>query len=111
MTNTTLAQLIKTGEAPPIIDVRSAFEYQRDRVPGAIHIPFWAAPFRTGEIPVTEQSIVIYCEHGPRAVLAKALFSLGGVKQAVLLDGHMLGWRKAGLPIGKYLFEYLLTQQ
>ncbi len=29
-----------------IVDVRSALEYRRGHVPGAVHLPFWAAAFR-----------------------------------------------------------------
>jgi len=45
------------------------------------------------------ESIVIYCENGPRAKLAKLALRMVGFTQVVYLTGHMSSWRKAGLPI------------
>lgn len=68
-------------------------------MPGALHIPFWAVLARASEVPTPpEQPIVIYCEHGPRAGLAKAGFRMSGFERVVYLEGHMSGWKKAGLP-------------
>jgi len=33
--------------------------------------------------------------------MAKALLAIYGYRNATLLKGHMLGWRRAGLPIEK----------
>jgi rhodanese-related sulfurtransferase len=41
---------------------------------------------------------VITCEHGPRALMAKCLLAAYGYRHTTLLKGHMLGWRRAGLP-------------
>ena len=45
--------------------------------------------------------LVITCEHGPRALMAKRLLAIYGYRNTTLLDGHMLGWRRAGLPLEK----------
>ncbi|MEE9397338.1 MAG: rhodanese-like domain-containing protein [Methylococcales bacterium] len=97
-----LLQQIKTHQAPTIIDVRSESEYQSGHVPGAIHIPFWAAFSRTDDVPSpVEKPLVLYCEHGPRAGIAKLAFSLGGYDNILYLEGHMSGWKKAKLPMEK----------
>jgi len=44
---------------------------------------------------------VITCEHGPRAWMAKCLLTTYGYRGVTLLEGHMLGWRKANLPLEK----------
>jgi hydroxyacylglutathione hydrolase len=44
---------------------------------------------------------VVYCEHGPRAVLARSLFLMLGVRPVAYLKGHMSAWRQAGLPMEK----------
>jgi rhodanese-related sulfurtransferase len=41
----------------------------------------------------------MYCEHGPRAGIAKLALSLSGFENISYLDGHMTAWRKSGLPI------------
>jgi len=89
-------QLSRQCAAQPgtlVIDVRSAFEFRRGHVPGAVHLPFWAALFRfpssTPAVPV-----VLYCGHGPRAWIARLALRLRGVRQVHLLEGHMAGWRR-----------------
>jgi len=97
-----LLQQIESHQAPAIIDVRSENEYQSGHVPGAIHIPFWAAFSRADEVASpAEKPLVVYCEHGPRAGIAKLAFSLGGYENILYLEGHMAGWKKAKLPMEK----------
>jgi len=97
--NDLLAQ-IKQAQAPVIVDVRSDAEYQNSHVPGAIHIPFWSA-FTTDKLDNTEKTktVVLYCEHGPRAGIAKLALSWSGFEDIRYLAGHMTAWKKAGLPV------------
>lgn len=79
-----------------VVDVRSAFEYRRGHVPGAVHLPFWAAAFRPTPSVASSTPIVLYCGHGPRAWIAQTLFRVRGIRNVCLLNGHMAGWRRAG---------------
>ena len=93
-----LAQ-IQAGRAPLIVDVRSRAEFDAGHVPGALHMPFWAVLFRSGDIPVRQaEPIVVYCAHGPRAAFAKAALRLSGHQRILYLEGQMSAWQKAGLP-------------
>jgi rhodanese-related sulfurtransferase len=97
-----LRQSLKRQPVPEIIDVRSLGEYNNGHVPGAIHVPFWAVIARRQQINTSDQvPTVLYCEHGPRAVLARALLSMVGKEPFVLLEGHMLNWRRRGYPLEK----------
>lgn len=93
---------IEKGTAPVIVDVRSQSEYESGHVPGAMHLPFYAMWTRHTEIKGNhEDPVVLYCEHGPRAGIAKfALWTLG-YTHLVYLEGHMSGWKQQGLPIKK----------
>lgn len=97
-----LLKQINKGQAPVIVDVRSKYEYKSGHVPGAIHIPFWTA-FTTDKLNGYEKkrTIVMYCEHGPRAGIAKLALSISGFKDIDYLAGHMTAWKKADLPIEK----------
>lgn len=96
-----LSRELKKKNRPVVVDVRSSFEYQAGHVPGAIHIPFWSVPFKRGMLPKEHDGLVVYCEHGPRAVLARSLFLMLGVRPVAYLKGHMSAWRQAGLPMEK----------
>ncbi len=81
-----------------VMDARSAFEFRRGHVPGAVHLPFWAAACRPLQTAGPSTPIVVYCGHGPRARIARALLRWRGAKDVCLLDGHMAAWRRAGRP-------------
>ena len=91
---------IRNGTAPPIIDVRTDGEYAAGHVPGAIHIPFYAVYARRAEIPPTAlERVIVYCEHGPRAGMAKLQLRAAGFDQVLYLEGHMSVWKHRGLPM------------
>ncbi len=93
---------IEKNHPPIIIDVRSSFEYKSGHIQGAIHIPFWTVFFTDKLTNVDKtKTMVLYCEHGPRAGLAKLALSCLGFKNTHYLRGHMLAWKRSKLPIEK----------
>jgi len=95
-----LAKLIKSGKSPCVVDVRSDIEFSSGHIFGAIHLPLWAVLLRSRGLPADKSArLIVTCEMGPRAVLAKGLLALSGRRQVELLDGHMSAWRRAGLPL------------
>ena len=102
MHNAELAGRITRGNAPWVIDARSTFEFKGGHIPQAVHAPVSRILLKRARLPKDRSSeLVITCEHGPRAMMAKALLALYGYRHATLLTGHMLGWRRAGLPLEK----------
>ena len=102
ITQSALLQQMQESSPPIIIDVRSEYEYQAGHIPAVLHIPFWDT-FFTEQLQSysTTQAIVLYCEHGPRAGIAKWGLSMQGFENIRYLQGHMSAWRKAGLPISQ----------
>ncbi|BCR04706.1 sulfurtransferase [Desulfuromonas versatilis] len=97
-----LAKQLKAGKAPCIVDVRSGFEFRSGHIPGAVHAPALKILLRMANLPRDKEALlVVTCEHGPRAQLAKSLLGLAGYRNIELLEGHMAGWRRAGLPVEK----------
>ncbi|PLX89302.1 MAG: rhodanese-like domain-containing protein [Desulfuromonas sp.] len=97
-----LARQLATGGAPEILDVRSGLEYRSGHIPQALHAPLTKILLRLVRLPQDKQQlIVITCEHGPRAQLAMRVLRGLGYVRLELLEGHMTGWRRAGLPIEK----------
>ena len=92
--------LIEGQSAPLILDVRSTWEYNSGHVPGAVHVPFYLTGFRKKSMPNDKGTpIVVYCEHGPRAGLAKLGLKIRGVSDVRYMKGHMQRWRKLELPL------------
>ena len=97
-----LLSMMESGSAPAIVDVRSKMEYESGHIPEAIHVPFWLAYYLKKRIPAgPEDPILLYCEHGPRAGVAKFGLTLAGFKKILYLEGHMTKWKKAKLPLEK----------
>ena len=95
-----LLALLQSEQAPIIIDVRSSREFNAGHIPHAQHIPFWQS-FTSDALDNNKKQddLILYCEHGPRAGIAKLAYSMAGFKNILYLQGHMTNWRKAGLPM------------
>jgi rhodanese-related sulfurtransferase len=97
-----LAKRIKSNIAPPVIDVRSGIEFKHGHIPGAIHAPVLRILLNLAHLPDDKNTeLVITCEHGPRAHMAQRLLAAYGYRNTTLLEGHMAGWKRAGLPLEK----------
>ena len=100
--NATLAARLDAGQGPVVIDVRTPDEYARGHVPGALLMPIQTFPTEMQRLAVDKSHpIVVYCELGPRAGLAKAALRLAGYTEVFYLEGHMRAWRESGLTIQK----------
>lgn len=87
---------------PVVVDVRTGFEFKRGRIPGALHAPGWKIFLGLSKVPSNrETELVVTCELGPRAQIAKTVLTAYGYKNIDLLDGHMAAWRQAGHPMEK----------
>ena len=94
-----LLERIKGARPLLILDVRSGAEFDAGHIPGSIHMPFWAVPWRAGELRVgAAHPIVVYCGHGPRALFARAVLRRRGFTRVACLAGHIASWRNAGYP-------------
>jgi rhodanese-related sulfurtransferase len=93
-----LLERIDHGDAPLVLDVRSAGEFAAGHVPGAVHVPFTSVIAGSHGVPATmTDALVVYCGHGPRAWLAGAALRRRGHARVIYLRGHMTAWRRAGL--------------
>jgi len=97
-----LLKRIKSKQPPAILDVRIGFEFRNGHIPGAMHAPTWKILLHLARIPLDKNAeLVVTCELGPRAQIAKGLLKIYGYRNVVLLAGHMAGWRQAGFPLDK----------
>lgn len=95
-----LLTLLQSEQVPIIIDVRSSREFNDGHIPHAQHVPFWQS-FTSDTLDNKEkqEEIILYCEHGPRAGIAKLAYTIAGFKNIRYVQGHMTSWRNAGLPM------------
>ena len=97
-----LLKRIESKKAPVIVDARTGIEFKRGHVPGAINAPPRKILLKTAKLPKdTSAEMVIYCEHGQRAWLAKKLLAARDYSNTTLRAGHLKGWKEANLPLEK----------
>ncbi len=95
-----LERLIAAGEAPLILDVRTAEEFEAGHIPGAVNISHDELGDRLGELEIElDELVVVYCRSGRRAGVAEELLGKAGYTKLMDLNGHWLGWQEAGRPI------------
>jgi rhodanese-related sulfurtransferase len=87
---------LRGGSDAVLIDVRTPEEFAAGHVPGAVNLPHTEIADRLDEIPSRE--VIVYCQSGKRAGLAGDVLLEAGFEVGHL-EGDMLGWRQAGLPI------------
>jgi adenylyltransferase/sulfurtransferase len=87
-----LNQLLKSGKAPFILDVREAYEYQISNLEG-LNIPLNHLKLRLAELP-KNQNIVVHCKSGVRSAQAIQLLKTEGFDQLLNLKGGILAWQK-----------------
>jgi rhodanese-related sulfurtransferase len=95
-----LLRRIEAKSAPVVVDTRSEFEFGRGHIPGAINAPLRKIMLNMAPLPQDKQSeMVVHCEHGQRAWLARFFMGIYGYRNTAPLDGDLEDWKKAGLPL------------
>lgn len=85
-----------------LLDVRTAEEYAEGHLKGAINIDVQEPDFQAEVSDRLEKDkpVYVYCRSGKRSLLAGEMLAKDGYN-VIDLDGGILGWEKAGLPIVK----------
>jgi len=97
-----LAQQLRSGTAPLILDVRTPAEYAAGHIPGAINIPHTEIAQRLKDIPAAKSAeIVVHCQGGGRAAAAERELAAAGYTNLRDLTGHMKGWQQGGFPVDR----------
>jgi phage shock protein E len=85
-----------------LIDVRSPEEFAEGHIPGAINMPYDAIDDYISELDGNkEKPVIVYCRSGRRAKLAMKVLQALDFSEVMHLEGDMLGWSAAGLPVDR----------
>lgn len=90
-----LDALLRAGAGPRLLDVRGPLEFESERLEGAVNVPLAELEQRLGDVPAGDDLVVV-CRTGVRATLAAQTLGRHG-RGARVLEGGLVGWRKAGL--------------
>jgi rhodanese-related sulfurtransferase len=85
------------GEGALLLDVREPEEWQAGHAPDVRHIPLGELERHLDELP-RDRRLVLVCRSGHRSAHATAFLLEAGF-DAANLEGGMVAWAAAGLPV------------
>jgi len=91
------AELAASVEDMVLLDVRSPIEFEAEHIANSVNVPLSELDARLDEVSRQGQLVVI-CRSGKRAERG-AYSLLGKGFQPIVLEGGLVAWRKAGLPV------------
>lgn len=95
-------QWMDAGKKFRLVDVREDREWDRGRLPGAIHLGKGIIERDAAEvIPDKTETLVLYCGGGFRSALAADNLQRMGYTNVLSMDGGWRGWNDAGYSIEK----------
>jgi hydroxyacylglutathione hydrolase len=92
-----LARLRSEADAPLVLDVRSAKEWEGGHIAGSVNIPLNHLRERIDEVPA-DRPIAVHCEGGYRSAIAASVLAQEGRKKVFDLVGGYKAWVASKLP-------------
>jgi rhodanese-related sulfurtransferase len=82
-----------------LVDVRTDAEIARGKIPQGEKLPLHLLPMRLSELD-KQATTVFYCQMGGRSAQAAGFAAANGFAKVYNLQGGIMAWAQAGLPIG-----------
>jgi rhodanese-related sulfurtransferase len=93
---------LKKKESPLVLDIRTPFEFNGERIKGAKLLNYYDQNFKEelGKLDKTKP-IMVHCRSGGRSNESLHIFKELGFQNILHLDGGILAWEKAGYSLIK----------
>ncbi|MEV0156921.1 rhodanese-like domain-containing protein [Micromonospora sp. NPDC050686] len=109
---TTLRELIDSGRAPRLLDVRTPAEFETLHIPGAYNVPLDLLKEHRAELRShLDEDVVLICRSGARAGQAQQALAEIGLPNLKVLNGGMLAWQASSAPIAQGRQRWDLERQ
>lgn len=103
---------IEAGRVIQLLDVRTPAEFEAGHIPGAYNVPLNTLREHRGELRrVMRGAVVLVCRSGQRARQANEALREIGMEHLHILDGGMLAWEQAELPMNRGRARVSLERQ
>jgi rhodanese-related sulfurtransferase len=90
------------GEKFMLVDVREESEFDKDHLPGAIHLGKGIIERDIeARVPELNTEMILYCGGGFRSALAADNLQKMGYTNVISMDGGIRDWREKGYPLTK----------
>lgn len=81
-----------------VIDVREPYEYEAGHVEGALLMPLANTVRLASDLP-KDEPVYVVCRSGNRSLVAAQELVEAGFEDVRNVDGGMIAWQSAGLPV------------
>jgi len=98
LSNVSVQDLHAAGQGALVLDVREPYEFAEGRVPGSLLVPLATVPSRADEF-AKDEPVYIVCRSGNRSLVAAEALVAAGYSDVRNVQGGMIAWEGAGLPI------------
>lgn len=78
-----------------VIDARDKAQYDKEHIPGAVHIEWRQVLAKRGQIP-KDKPVLVYCNQGTLSAQAGMALRLVGYDNVRILQGGMAEWKARG---------------
>ena len=100
LTPTALASLVREHPETRLLDVRTPGEFDAEHIASAYNVPLDLLGEHGAEIrAAVADPVVLICRSGQRARKAEQALKAAGMSNLHVLDGGMIAWIAAGLPV------------
>ncbi|MGW0432561.1 rhodanese-like domain-containing protein [Micromonospora sp. NPDC003197] len=108
----TLRELIDSGRAPRILDVRTPAEFETAHIPGAYNVPLDLLREHRAELLAhLDEDVVLVCRSGARAAQAEQTLAQAGLTNLRVLGGGMMSWQASQAPVNQGRARWDLERQ
>ncbi|MEO3770526.1 rhodanese-like domain-containing protein [Micromonospora sp. B9E7] len=109
---TGLRELIDSGHAPRLLDVRTPAEFETSHIPGSYNVPLDLLKEHREELRRhLDEDVVLVCRSGARATQAEQTLAGVGLPNLKVLDGGIMAWQAANAPIRRGAPRWDLERQ
>jgi rhodanese-related sulfurtransferase len=100
VTPTDAAEVIASDSDVIVLDIRTPEEYAAGVIEGAVNIDFYEADFASQLDGLDKDAhYVVYCRSDSRSGQAMGIFADLGFAEVTEVDGGIVEWYEAGLPV------------
>jgi hydroxyacylglutathione hydrolase len=92
------AEVLSSGDAPQLIDVRTPREREQKFIDGSVSIPLNRLAERAGEL-TKDRPLLVYCAGGYRSSIAASVLQGHGFSRVSEIAGGIAAWETAKLPV------------
>ncbi|MFC0003470.1 rhodanese-like domain-containing protein [Micromonospora siamensis] len=95
-----LRELVDSGRAPRLLDVRTPAEFETSHIPGSYNVPLDLLKEHREELRNhLDEDVVLICRSGARATQAEQTLAGVGLPNLKVLNGGIMAWQAANAPI------------